>query len=86
MVRLLTAALVEVGHGRMSPQQVRQVLQSGDRSKLPEAAPPHGLYLMQVLYELPEGVEALPRGRRAAGSGSEDGVGDGEEEEEDVEE
>jgi hypothetical protein len=49
MVRLIVAGLVEVGHGRMSAAQLQQVLQAGDRSRLPvEAAPPHGLYLSKV--------------------------------------
>jgi len=49
MVRLITAGLVEVGHGRMTPAQFKKVLAAGDRSSLPvEAAPPHGLYLDRV--------------------------------------
>lgn len=30
-VRMLAAGLVEVGHGRMSPQQLAEVMESGDR-------------------------------------------------------
>eukprot|EP00878_Enallax_costatus_P034684 GHUV01038477.1.p1 GENE.GHUV01038477.1~~GHUV01038477.1.p1 ORF type:complete len:341 (+),score=98.26 GHUV01038477.1:636-1658(+) len=49
MVRLIAAALVEVGHRRMTPSQFLKVLDSGDRSALTvEAAPAHGLYLTQV--------------------------------------
>jgi hypothetical protein len=50
MVRLLAAGLVEVGQGRLTPQQLQQVLAGGDRSKLPEAAPACGLYLKQVRH------------------------------------
>jgi hypothetical protein len=48
MVRLLAAGLVEVGHGRVTPLQLQGILRKGQRDALPEAAPPHGLYLMQV--------------------------------------
>lgn len=49
MVRLITAGLVEVGHGRISPAQFKKLLSKGDRAALPvEAAPPHGLYLSKV--------------------------------------
>ena len=81
MVRMLVAALTEVGHGRLAPAQIKQILESGDRGRLPEAAPPHGLYLMRVLYELPEGVQHVPRGPRGAGAGGGGGAaveGDGE--------
>jgi hypothetical protein len=79
MVRMLVAALVEVGHGRMTPAQVVAVLQSGDRARLPEAAPPHGLYLMRVLYEgdLPDGVVPVPRGKRGAAAAGDGGGADG---------
>lgn len=51
MVRLIAAALVEVGHGRLSPLELRDLLESGDRSRLPiAAAPPHGLCLHRVFY------------------------------------
>jgi hypothetical protein len=88
MVRVLVAALVEVGHGRLTPEAARDLLESGDRGRLPvEAAPPHGLYLVRVLYDgdLPEGVPRVPRGRGGAaaaaaaggGSGGEGGEGEG---------
>lgn len=49
MVRLIAAGLVEVGHGRVSPQQFRKQLEAGSRAALQvEAAPPHGLYLRKV--------------------------------------
>ncbi|KAF8072846.1 truA1 [Scenedesmus sp. PABB004] len=67
MVRVIAAGLVEVGHGRLRPAQFKQLLDAGDRARLEvEAAPPHGLVLERVLYELPPGVDAsllaaLPR-------------------------
>ncbi|KAG2429559.1 hypothetical protein HXX76_010794 [Chlamydomonas incerta] len=50
MVRMLAAGLVEVGHGRITPQGLRKLLERGDRSALPEAAPPTGLVLAAVHY------------------------------------
>ncbi|KXZ49697.1 hypothetical protein GPECTOR_20g554 [Gonium pectorale] len=50
MVRMLAAGLVEVGHRRLSPAGLAQLLARADRSALPEAAPPHGLYLSAVHY------------------------------------
>lgn len=72
MVRLITAGLVEVGHGRMTPAQFKKVLAAGDRSSLPvEAAPPHGLYLDRVLYELPPGVD-VPKSAAVINSSEEE--------------
>ncbi|PNH02099.1 tRNA pseudouridine synthase A, partial [Tetrabaena socialis] len=51
MVRMLAAGLVEVGHRRLSPQGLQQLLEGADRTALPEAAPPHGLYLQAVHYK-----------------------------------
>lgn len=46
---MIAAGLVEVGQGRMTPAQFKNILEKGDRSALPvEAAPAHGLYLTQV--------------------------------------
>jgi len=50
MVRMIAAALVEVGHRRISAEKLRSILEAADRKALPEAAPPHGLYLMRVWY------------------------------------
>ncbi|GBF90172.1 tRNA pseudouridine(38,39,40) synthase [Raphidocelis subcapitata] len=78
MVRVIVALLVEVGHGRMTPAAARAALEAGDRGVLPfEAAPPHGLYLLKVFYELPPGIEAVPRSRPPRPAGDGDGDGDG---------
>lgn len=50
MARNLTGALVRVGDGRLSPEDVQQILESGKRGKAPPPAPAHGLYLLKVLY------------------------------------
>jgi tRNA pseudouridine38-40 synthase len=50
MVRSLVGALVAVGEGRLTPEQVGHILR--DRARLPrvETAPPQGLFLLRVAY------------------------------------
>ncbi|KAG2438287.1 hypothetical protein HYH02_010985 [Chlamydomonas schloesseri] len=78
MVRMLAAGLVEVGHGRISPQGLYKLLEKGDRAALPEAAPPTGLYLAAVHYPgdavLESRIQALAD-RIRSGSGATPGSG-----------
>lgn len=50
MVRLIVGTLVNVGKGKLSPEQFRHILESGEKSKFVHAAPPWGLYLKEVRY------------------------------------
>jgi tRNA pseudouridine38-40 synthase len=50
MVRNLVGTLVDVGLGRISGDDFAAILASRDRKKAGITAPPHGLYLKQVLY------------------------------------
>ncbi len=50
MVRNLTATLVEVGRGRLSPQAINAIFISEDRRKCPAVLPPEGLTLIKVVY------------------------------------
>ena len=50
MVRNITGTLVEVALGRFRPEEVKQMLLSCDRKTAGRTAPPHGLYLVRVLY------------------------------------
>jgi tRNA pseudouridine38-40 synthase len=50
MVRNIVGTLVEVGKGRRSPEEVREILRSRDRKKAGATAPASGLYLMKVFY------------------------------------
>ena len=50
MVRSLTGVLVAVGEGRLSVEDVRAMLRSGQRTPAVQTAPPQGLFLMKVFY------------------------------------
>jgi tRNA pseudouridine38-40 synthase len=50
MVRLLVGTFVDVARGRLSPERVVEILQSGDVRLCGMAAPPHGLTLERVSY------------------------------------
>ena len=51
MVRAIAGTLIHVGRGRWSPDDMRRILETGDRTHAGETAPPQGLYLMQVMYD-----------------------------------
>jgi tRNA pseudouridine38-40 synthase len=50
MVRSLVGGLVSVGEGKLSPAQLREILQSRQRTPLVQTAPPQGLFLVKVFY------------------------------------
>ena len=50
MVRSLVALSVEIGRGRVDPNDVPSILESKDRQRAKGAAPPHGLTLVGVRY------------------------------------
>jgi tRNA pseudouridine38-40 synthase len=50
MVRAIAGTLIEVGRGRLEPGSVREILAAKDRRLAGPTAPPHGLYLLRVLY------------------------------------
>ena len=50
MVRAIVGTLIHVGRGRWSPDDMRRILEKGDRTHAGETAPPQGLYLMRVTY------------------------------------
>ncbi|AFV12729.1 tRNA pseudouridine synthase A [Thermacetogenium phaeum DSM 12270] len=50
MVRLMVGTLLEVGRGKMRPQQVKEILDRGERGEGGPALPPQGLYLVKVYY------------------------------------
>lgn len=50
MVRNIVGSLLEVGRGQQSPGWIRELLAWQDRTRAGIAAPPEGLYLIQVGY------------------------------------
>ncbi|MDH7570425.1 MAG: tRNA pseudouridine(38-40) synthase TruA [Armatimonadota bacterium] len=50
MVRAILGTLVDVGRGRLAPQDVERILAARDRAAASGAAPPQGLCLVRVDY------------------------------------
>lgn len=50
MVRILTGTLLEVGKGKIAPEQMPEILNACDRQAAGPTAPPGGLCLMKVDY------------------------------------
>lgn len=50
MVRTMVATMVEVGRGKLAPEQVTALIEARDRSLAPASAPPAGLFLIEVRY------------------------------------
>ncbi|MCL2370368.1 MAG: tRNA pseudouridine(38-40) synthase TruA [Firmicutes bacterium] len=50
MVRIITAVLIKVGQGKLTPDDVLRILKARDRSLAPWVAPACGLYLESVEY------------------------------------
>lgn len=61
MVRSLVGGLINVGIGKLTPDQIRQILAERERTALIETAPPQGLFLEKVFY--PAGAERPAGGR-----------------------
>ncbi len=51
MVRILTGTLLEVGFGRLEPEDMERILEARDRKKAGPTAPAAGLCLMKVDYD-----------------------------------
>ena len=51
MVRIMTGTLLEVGYGRMEPEEITEILNTGERRKAGPTAPAKGLCLMSVDYD-----------------------------------
>jgi len=59
MVRTIVAAAIEVGTGRQVPEWFESILRGRDRSAAPAPAPPQGLSLWRVGYELRDQPSAV---------------------------
>ncbi len=55
MVRTMVGTLVDVGRGRLTPQDITSILEKKNRACAGETAPPQGLCLVNVFYnEIPQ--------------------------------
>lgn len=50
MVRIIVGTLLDVGQGKIKPEQIEEIILSGDRKKAGKTAPPYGLCLVEVYY------------------------------------
>ena len=50
MVRIISGTLVEVGLGKIQPEQIPQIILDGKRENAGKTLPPYGLYLVKVEY------------------------------------
>jgi len=50
MVRLIVGTLVQVGKGKISTEEFRRILESGEKTHFVRSAPPWGLFLKEVKY------------------------------------
>jgi tRNA pseudouridine38-40 synthase len=50
MVRKIVGTLLDVGRGRLKPEEIPQLFDARDRSRSGATAPPQGLYLVSVEY------------------------------------
>jgi tRNA pseudouridine38-40 synthase len=65
MVRSLVGALVSVGFGKLTPDDLHRFLDEGRRTPAVETAPPQGLFLVRVDYPraAPKRVKAVKRAK-----------------------
>ena len=49
-VRIITGTLVDVGKGKIEPSDIKSIIEMKDRDKAGVTAPPHGLYLKEIIY------------------------------------
>lgn len=50
MVRIISGTLIDVGIGKIKPEDVKRILEAKDRKLAGKTLPPHGLYLVEVNY------------------------------------
>ena len=51
MVRIIAGTLVEVGIGKVAPEEIPQIIEQGKRENAGKTLPPNGLFLLNVEYE-----------------------------------
>ena len=51
MVRIIAGTLVDVGVGKIEPEDIKKIIESKDRNLAGKTLQPNGLYLVDVEYE-----------------------------------
>ena len=51
MVRIIAGTMLEVGYGKIKPEEIPEIILSGDRKRGGKTLPPNGLFLVKVHYE-----------------------------------
>jgi tRNA pseudouridine38-40 synthase len=69
MVRKIVGTLIEVGKGRIAPEDIPQLFEARDRSRSGPTMPPEGLYLVSLEYPDPtDSLASVVARRRATAS------------------
>ena len=50
MVRIIAGTLLDVGLGKIKPEEVKDIIESKDRNRAGKTLPPNGLFLVNVDY------------------------------------
>ena len=50
MVRIISGTLVDIGLGKIKPEELPNIIESKDRTKAGKTLPPQGLFLVEVKY------------------------------------
>ncbi len=50
MVRIIAGTIVDVGLGKIKPEEIPQIIEAKDRTKAGKTLPAEGLYLVEVYY------------------------------------
>lgn len=50
MVRIISGTIVDVGLGKIKPEEIPEIIESKDRTRAGKTLPPQGLYLVKVYY------------------------------------
>ncbi len=62
MARSIVGTLIDVGRGKIKPEDFRQILEARDRKKASFTAPPEGLFLVEVKYGDYHFMDRFPKG------------------------
>lgn len=50
MVRIIAGTLIEIGKGKLKPEDIKMIMEARDRQKAGPTAPAHGLTLVEIEY------------------------------------